>query len=69
MLFIIATYYLFISLTMFTLWLRVFLADSSTKKTDIISWIALIIGSTLWPLVLPFAYLELNSKRTKQKQG
>lgn len=30
-----------------------FLKDSSTSKADRISWLVIIVGSLLWPLVLP----------------
>lgn len=67
MLLIAIFYYFLISLLVFAFWLRAFIADSTTDKRDPTSWLVLIIGTSLWPLVLPFAYLELMNKFSKQR--
>ena len=67
MLLTVIGYYILIALVIFGLWLKTFIADSTVEKTDIISWVALIIGTSLWPLVLPLAYLELSHKISIQK--
>lgn len=37
----------------FSLSLRSFFKDSSTAKTDLSSWLVLIVATVFWPLVLP----------------
>jgi hypothetical protein len=33
--------------------LQAFLRDTSTPKTDRLSWLVLIVASVLWPIALP----------------
>jgi uncharacterized membrane protein len=37
----------------FGILLNAFIKDSSTPKTDVTSWLVLIIATLLWPIVLP----------------
>ncbi|MGE5657748.1 MAG: hypothetical protein ACM37W_14170 [Actinomycetota bacterium] len=55
--------YLIISLIVFSVWFTKFLSDTTTPKDDRISWIALIVGPLLWPIVLPLSILELMNKK------
>jgi hypothetical protein len=41
------------ALFVFSLSLHAFLKDTSTAKTDRLSWIVLIVATVAWPLVLP----------------
>ncbi len=41
------------ALLVFGLSLRAFLKDSSTPKTDLLSWMVLLVATLLWPLALP----------------
>jgi hypothetical protein len=43
---------------MFCVFLVNFLADDSTPKTDLISWLAVVVGAVLFPIVLPIAIAE-----------
>ncbi len=57
-------YYGIVATLVFTAWLSVFWQDVTTPKTDMTSWIALVVGSSLWVIILPFAYLELMQKKS-----
>lgn len=61
--------YLLIALVVFLVWLIKFLADTTTPKDDRISWIALMIGPLLWPIVLPFSILELVGKKRRVRRS
>jgi threonine/homoserine/homoserine lactone efflux protein len=43
---------------MFCIFLVSFLTDDSTAKTDLISWMAVLVGAVLFPIVLPIALTE-----------
>lgn len=47
--------YLLIGTILFTTWLKFFHRDTSL----VLSALTLAVATLLWPLVLPFAYLEL----------
>ena len=55
--------YLIIYTLFFSVWFYKFWTDSTTPKNDRISWIALAIGPLFWPLILPFVFWELTSKK------
>lgn len=38
----------------FGILLNAFLSDRSTSKADALSWLVLLIGTTLWFVILPF---------------
>ena len=61
----IINWYYTIALMVFIYWLIVFLQDSSTSKTDLLSWSVLLIAPLLWPIVLPISSWELNRKYLK----
>ncbi|MEO0848767.1 MAG: hypothetical protein AAFY63_14610 [Cyanobacteria bacterium J06643_13] len=54
--------YLTISLMIFSLYLIKFLLDDSTNVGDSSSWIALLIASIFWPILLPISGWELSQK-------
>ena len=63
-------HYLTISLMIFCLYLAKFLSDSSTKKNDATSWIALLTVSLFWIVLLPLSIWELSKKYSfNQKTG
>ncbi len=62
MLAIAISYYWVIALIVFSMWFKVFWTDETTAKNDLYSWMVLIIGASLWVVVLPFANLELVIK-------
>jgi hypothetical protein len=47
----------------FSILLRAFLKDSSTLKSDVTSWLVVLIGTLVWPLVLPSMILKQLPKR------
>jgi uncharacterized membrane protein YdjX (TVP38/TMEM64 family) len=51
----------------FNEWLDLFQIDASmTKQQRQISVIVLIVGTLLWPVLVPFAYLELLKSQKKR---
>lgn len=61
----IAAWYWTICLMVFIYWSMLFYLDSSTPKTDLISWSFLLITPLLWPIVLPISSWELSRNRLK----
>ncbi|MCY7286289.1 MAG: hypothetical protein LH679_23285 [Cyanobacteria bacterium CAN_BIN43] len=47
----------------FGILLNAFLKDSSTPKSDVTSWLVVLIGTLVWPLVLPSMILKQLPKR------
>ena len=61
-------WYLTVSAAFFFYWLKLFWSDKSTPKSDLISWIILIIAPLLWPISFPASVLELMTKSSKNKE-
>lgn len=55
--------YFLIASIVFLVWFKSFLNDTATSKTDAISWIALVIGPLVWPVVVPLSLLQITSKK------
>jgi hypothetical protein len=55
--------YFVIALIVFLVWLKFFFSDTSTSKKDLKSWIVLLTGPLIWPIVLPLSYLQLAYKK------
>ena len=47
------TFYLTGAIIVCGILLHAFLRDTSTPKTHLGSWVVLIVGTILWPIVLP----------------
>lgn len=43
-------------------WLILFLRDEETPKTDIASWVVLVVASICWPISVPLSFIELRKK-------
>ena len=56
--------YFSIALIVFLVWFKSFWNDTATSKNDLISWVALVIGPLVWPLVLPVSILQITSKNS-----
>lgn len=50
--------YLPIAFLMLCIFVSGFLADNSASKADVISWVAVFVGSALFPVVIPIALIE-----------
>jgi hypothetical protein len=61
------TLYLTGATLVFGILLRAFLKDKSTPKSDVISWLVVLIGTLAWPLVLPSMILKQLPKRVALK--
>jgi hypothetical protein len=57
------TLYLTGATLVFGILLSAFLKDKSTPKSDVISWLVVLIGTLAWPLVLPSMILKQLPKR------
>jgi flagellar basal body-associated protein FliL len=52
----------------FKIWLKFFQQDNSMSREEKqLSWVILLIGTVLWPLVVPIAYLSLLEKKFKSQ--
>jgi polyferredoxin len=56
--------YFSISLIVFVVWFIVFWKDTSTSKKDLLSWVALLLGPLVWPVVLPLSFLQIISRKS-----
>lgn len=56
--------YFSIALIVFLVWFKRFWNDTATSKKDLISWIALVIGPLVWPIVLPLSLLQITSRKS-----
>jgi len=60
--------YLVMAYCFFNEWLEFFLADEDMDSDQrLFSVVILVIATILWPIVVPFAYLELLKFRKKHK--
>jgi hypothetical protein len=61
---IAVVFYSLIARRLFNVWLMFFHRDTSMSPGEKqLSWVVLIIGTLLWPIVLPNAYLALLEKK------
>lgn len=62
-------FYLIMACCFFVQWLGFFIDDKEMNSSQrYLSIIILILGTLLWPLIVPFAYLELLRFHKKHKQ-
>lgn len=62
-------FYLIMACCFFIQWLGFFIADKEMNSAQrYLSIIILILGTLLWPVIVPFAYLELLKFHKKHKQ-
>ena len=61
-------WYLTVSVTVFLYWLGLFIADKSTPKTHLTSWLTLLIAPLFWPIVVPISIIELVTKSSSGKK-
>lgn len=61
------TLYLAGTFLTFTFLLTAFLKDTSTSKTDRLSWMVLLIATLLWPIVVP-SILRKKLRRSRSVQ-
>jgi hypothetical protein len=61
---ILVFFYTVIAQRLFTLWLKFFQRDSNMSPGEKqLSWVVLIVGTVLWPIVIPNAYLAILEKK------
>ena len=61
----IITSYLIIALIVFGIGLKAFLSDLTTPKTDLSSWLVLLLAPLLWLIVVPVSCWELATKNSR----
>jgi polyferredoxin len=59
--------YFSIALIVFLVWFIVFWNDTSTSKKDLLSWVALLLGPLVWPVVLPLSLFQIASKKSVEQ--
>lgn len=63
-------FYLLMALHLFTVWLAVLMRDTSVSPSEKPSHLMILsIITLLWPLVVPFAYLELLNAKNNVKSS
>ncbi len=68
--FILVCVYLIILQQVFNVWLKFFQQDHSISPEEKqLSWIILIIGAILWPIVVPISYLRLLEAKLAHQQS
>lgn len=61
---ILVFFYTVIAQRLFTIWLKFFQRDSNmSPREKQLSWVVLIAGTVLWPIVIPNAYLAILEKK------
>jgi hypothetical protein len=61
---IVLSFYFLIAQRLFKVWLKFFHRDTGMSPGEKqLSWVVLIVGTLLWPIVLPNAYLSLLEKK------
>jgi hypothetical protein len=62
-------FYLLMAQRLFTIWHKFFQQDTSMSAGETqLSWLVLILGAVLWPIVVPNAYLALLEKKYERKK-
>ncbi|HEY9610697.1 hypothetical protein [Allocoleopsis sp.] len=61
---ILVFFYTVIAQRLFSIWLKFFQRDSNMSPGEKqLSWVVLIVGTVLWPVVIPNAYLAILEKK------
>jgi polyferredoxin len=61
--------YFSVSLIVFVVWFIVFWNDTSTSKKDLLSWVALLLGPLVWPIVLPLSLFQISSRKSVEQEA
>lgn len=57
-------FYLLMARRLFTIWHQFFQQDADMSPGEKqLSWLVLIVGTVLWPIVVPNAYLAILEKK------
>lgn len=61
---VFVVFYLLIAHRLFKVWLKFFQQDTNMPLEEKhISWGVLLMGTVLWPIVVPIAYLSILEKK------
>lgn len=67
---VLVSVYLLFARYFFKIWLRFFERDTEmTLEERRLSWAVLLIGTLVWPLVVPISYLTLLEKKLKNQEA
>ena len=67
---VLVSVYLLFAWYFFKIWLRFFERDTEmTLEERRLSWVVLLIGTLVWPLVVPISYLTLLEKKLKNQEA
>lgn len=62
--------YLVMAYLLFRNWLYLFKKDGSLDRTDkLFSTVTLVVATILWPVIVPFAYLQLLKQKNDEAEG
>ena len=61
-------WYVTIASMVFVFWFGLFLADTSTPKNHVDSWLVLLIAPWFWPIVVPLSIVELIVKASQKQE-
>ncbi|MUG96235.1 hypothetical protein F7734_29400 [Scytonema sp. UIC 10036] len=68
-LYVALIFYFTMAFSFFQKWLNFFIADAEMTSDDrMFSIIILVIATVFWPIVVPFAYLEVLKFHQKHKE-
>lgn len=69
MLYLVLVFYILLAGLFFVRWLDFFLEDEQmSPQMRLVSTFVLVLATILWPITVPFAYLELLKFHKKNKQ-
>lgn len=64
----LVVFYLIMAQSFFKIWFKFFQQDTSLSREEKqLSWGILLLGTVLWPFVVPIAYLSLLEKKFKSQ--
>ncbi|MEC4987757.1 MAG: hypothetical protein SAJ37_03325 [Oscillatoria sp. PMC 1068.18] len=58
------TFYFMVAIAVSSICLVAFFQDTTTPKTDLISWIAIFVATLFWLLIVPISCWELFNKKS-----
>lgn len=62
-------FYLVMTQHLFKLWLKFLQRDTSmSPEENSLSWVILVIGTLLWPIVVPINYLTLLQRKLEHQE-
>jgi hypothetical protein len=64
---VLLTFYLVVAFRLCLTWLEFIRQDTPAPTEMFLSWVVLGVATVLWPLVIPFAYLQVLQSKLEKK--